>query len=248
MRDQPLSGGVGGLLAPGSPFRIFLTPWLMILMGEKDRVFVALGWEAVAGRRCLKIEITNASGGIRDRFWLDIERNAIPIKYENYSGSQLRGRSIEIELARFDSGEGKTIWLPVRGKDQSFLKGLSYSSHPTVEETYQVVGGTVRLNQELPDSRFSLDWTAKASTPSLAAVTKDFAKAKVQRDDPAAVQRDLDRKVSEAKRQSKLLEASSPWREPWLVRNFWVIALPLLGILLLGVTTYLKFRGWDNNL
>jgi hypothetical protein len=125
------------------------------------------GWEEVDSRRCLKVKInqiprSGANAGPMPfiRFWIDMERGGHPLKVEFSDGKDLVMRTT-VELRRFPIDGGESIWLPGGGQTDSFgywgkdVK-IDRSSTPLYREIYQVVDGSVRVNQSLNDSYFSL--------------------------------------------------------------------------------------------
>ena len=216
-------GGPGVIKHSYSPEEIHYA-WFFRTMGDPAKKgYKYLGWEEIDGRRCLKVELDVAWGfpeHMEDRpiyrFWIDMERGGHPIQIEFLRGERVMTRTARIALESLTDGDGRERWFPVRGityiwpffpKDDGGV--------PVAYETYQVLDGTVRFNQNLPDAFFSLDWKgAIPETEQLATRRKEFRKPP-PRDDPEGIRLRLAKDLTEADKLAKQLEASSPAREPW---------------------------------
>jgi len=244
----PESSSAGGVLSmdrPMSPIRITQYPIILTLIKAFDWYYYFQKWEDVSGRRLLVFDLSNKPTPRDDkafvyRFWLDMERGSMPVQVEVFDGPDLRGRVSNIELTSVNTADGKQVWIPVRGKEESFVDFRTYSKSPVFTETYAVLNGTIRVNQGLPDSRFSLDYEAKPTSGGLvkAKATFDGASA-THRAKQEPPQKRIDRALAEADRQSEQLQASAPSRESWVSRNIIPTAILAIGSLtLIGVGSW----------
>ncbi len=244
-RESP--GIVASLDRPTSIFRIFLAPKLLELLREDNFAFSCLGWERRDGHDCLKVEVAYgnpADRPARGRYWIDLERGANPIHFESYEGDRLRMRTTDIALGSFPDGAA-VRWIPVRGKHQSFVSGItSLSNSPVREEEYALVADTIRFDQKLPDRRFSIDYRPDEGAGGLRKMKAQFdstpARPRRKRESP---QQRLDRVLAEADAQSAQLEASSPSRASWLAQYGWSAAVTGAGLAVLGLAGVWWKRG-----
>ena len=232
------TGGTQEVLnQPNSPYRFFFH-WYFHGLTEADAERVQVrGWESVDGHKCLVVDIIKTPGekGIRDRFWIDLERGGNPLKYEEIGGtSTVRCRTRDIRLASVKAG-AREVWLPVEGTQDSFLWDTSYHAEPIYRSTFSVVNGSIRVNAGLGDGDFSVmgpDPTgSKVNDLALSGQYRDAISRPAPppiRTDPAGVRERIDAQLSEADRQGRTLEASAPSRESWS----WVGALQIVA----GVT------------
>ncbi len=127
--------------------------------------YECLGWEDMAGRRCLKVRFaSNFPPGQKpvrwEDFWVDLGRGGVPLRYEMFRQGNLWVRIEGFELARFPVAPDREVWLPIRGTYQTFLftsrpaEGPPKPNRPILEATLAVQPGSVRLNQGLSDERF----------------------------------------------------------------------------------------------
>jgi hypothetical protein len=216
-------GGPGVLNHPFSPERINYFWFFKVLKDPASWRYEFLGWEDIGGHRCLKVRI-DESWGLPDqlpdrptiRFWIDMERGGHPLQVEFRRGEKIRMRTGEIELERLQGADGSERWFPVRCVTYVYpIPGPGYVDRPVAYETYKVVEGTVRFNQNLPDAFFSLEWKgAVPENEQLAIRRKEFRKPP-RRYDPEGIKEHLKKNLAEADQQSKYLEASSAARNPW---------------------------------
>lgn len=238
--EQPMVGeGNGGVLNhPGSPERIHYSWFFQTFKDPAAWRYEFLGWEDVGGHRCLKFQIDETLGLPERmvnrptiRFWIDLERGGHPLRIDFRRDEKVRMRTADIELERIPGPDGRPRWFPVRGVTYVFpFPGRNYVDRVVGYETYSVVDGTVRFNQNLPDAFFTLDWKgALPENEPLAARRKGFRKPP-RRHDPEGIKQRLKEELAEADQQSKHLEASSVAREPWSGTAIWQAGFAALGV------------------
>lgn len=227
LRDEKptVKGGIAGSLnQPCSPERILYSWFFSPLLKDPAKMgYRFLGWEDVDGHRCLKIQLDETWGLSDDwadrpvvRFWIDMERGGHPIQVEFRRGEKFWMRIVKIKLEKVSGGDSRERWFPVGGVVEVYpFFDEDYKGEVVAYETYEVVKGTVRFNQDLPDAFFSLDWKgAIPENEQLATRRKEFRKPP-RRYDPEGIKERLVETLADADAQSKQLEASSPAREPW---------------------------------
>jgi len=225
-------GGPGSLSRPNSPERIFLAYYYPTLGDPSDHEIKIEGWEDIEGRRCLKVRMLKyarpmtkgAIGGLPAvRLWVDLERDACPLRFEFYQGDDLEVRSEISHLERLTVSGGRALWLPAAGTVSVYLGqndqgSVIHSRNPVYVETHGVLVDTVKFNQGLNDNFFS--------APKHAVIVNDEGLRKLQRAldqkpkpevkkppaDPESRQQRLDLALKEADRQAQRLEASSAAR------------------------------------
>lgn len=249
-------GGLVSLQRRPSPLSLFTIIELMELVRDSGGfrtdngyLFENLGWQEVDGVRCLAVRFfTKASTedgqpNIAYTYWLDLNRGGIPLKREYRNGGRLGARTQEIEIAKFQLPSGETHWLPVHGVVQSFQGNQDQDETTADRETiYDIVAGTVILNQGLPDARFSIKWVSTAKSPDLQAARAEFDR--VARIAPQAKRKArLETDMAVAAQQKKVLEASAPSREWWSWTILSSSALTIAGVIMLLWSLRLRRRG-----
>ena len=164
--DPAVPGRWGALTAPSATF----LAWYMPTLGEPaEHDFKALGWEDVNGRRCLKVHMLRQPkkllegwhGGLPYlRLWIDPQRNGYPVRFEYYRGEVLQFRGEITRMQRVQVPHGRAIWFPIQGRVWSFLAQEGFRLVPRKEpasvDTHGVLIDTVKFNQGLKDSFFSV--------------------------------------------------------------------------------------------
>ena len=261
---RPMPGGLASLDRAESPLRLFLVPRLMQFLRDTGGIrtwnhlrYDCQGWEEIGGHRCLKIRFSrtrseaNAGKYTGYVYWLDMERGGTPIQYHNIVNDVIWSFSDHIELEAFSLSDGKTYWLPVRGRAGTYLdrkaliasgrvEGIVSARNPTYLENYNVMRDTVELNQGLPDRRFSIDWSGSARTARLRSAQARLDAALRQSKSPAP-ERIIDAVLAEADDQARLLDASAPSRERWSGTTLGMLLLTVVGSVSLSIAAYLKW-------
>ncbi|MGC8638510.1 MAG: hypothetical protein ACP5XB_01385 [Isosphaeraceae bacterium] len=257
-------GGAGSLDRPDAPERIFLA-WFFRGRGDPAEYEIQpQGWEEVEGRRCLKLQMPDLPRSQAHRWhgepnffrlWLDPDRGSYPLRWEDYSGRDVLDMRVEIQhLERVALPDGRSIWFPREGRIWSYggsdAKGRPVvKKEPTFLETRTILINTVKFDQGLKDSYFSVKpHVSVASHEDLRKIQQELdriqpAKPKFVRTDPASVKQHLDKALAEADRQAQRLEASSAaragagWSEilPW--------GLGASGVLLFAVVAFRRWGG-----
>ncbi len=261
--EQPakeVGGGMRALSGLGSPHTFFRLARLLNMGGSQESGFQAIAWEQVEGHRCLKfrLDISGASReeGTYEEYWLDLERGANLARVDYYEKGKLGTRLDKVLLSRQKLGDGTSIWVPVRTRVQEFQwNGVEYTS-PVVEMMFEVIDGTILVNQGLPDGVFDLDREMALpaagelqrirQAESELSIAKEYESLPPEpplRLDPAGVRERLEQSLKKAEEQSRMLEASAPSREPWT----WVGATQIVAILaaigLVGGAWAIRRRG-----
>lgn len=254
------SGAPGSLGGPYSPQRIFLA-WYMPTLGDPaEHDFKVLGWEEVGGHRCQKVHMlrlsrTNLKGWHGDlpyiRLWIDPERGGYPVRYEYYRGDALELRGEITRMERVQVPGSRAIWFPTQGKVWGYggSRPGTYSKEPTYTDTHGVLIQTLKFNQGLKDSFFSVKKHALvASDEGLRKLMREMEseaaqkEKKVVRIDPEAHRKKLDQALEEANRQAKQLEASSAARAGNGLSVALYSSLGAAGVLMLGIAGFFYWR------
>lgn len=213
------------------------------------------GWETIDGRKCAKVKldiVPRQSGSPQDMpayvFWVDLERGGHPLRVDKlFSPPHVDSRT-RIKLEQFRLPDGKPVWFPISAVLDTFVIDTGkYSAEPIIRETYDVVRRTLRFNQGLPDSTFTVKREAGIPGSADIALRKEFedteAHAPLLRNDPASVQRRLDEKLAEADKQSRMIEASSAARPAWSWSGLAPIGLVAIGVALVAAAAVFWRRG-----
>ena len=236
--DTTEPGGILSIMSEGHPLIFFALPRLLIEAKAKDATYRFVGWERVDGHRCLVVEFDLIRAKRPTRFWVDVERGGHPLKIERESDGALIMRIDQVEIGRFLDEKGKEVWFPTYGRSTSFMRGEGEGS-PMAVNTMGIIDGSLKLNQGLPDERFTLD--SGLSAEELAQVAA-FAKRS------NAPQRNADRSAdaliaqAQARAQGPALEAGAPTRRPFWIRNGLGLSLAGAGVLSLVAAVVLRRR------
>ncbi len=236
----------GALTRSGWPETI-VTLYYFQTLGKLDpEGYEFMGWEEVDGRRCLKVQIAFGSpkSVAKTRYWLDLERGGHPLRIEYRVSDQLKFRTDKIVLAQIEYDNGKKkAWFPMKGESNTFIGNEGTVDHPVWHETYSINDGSVRINQGLKDSQFTLDWKGGLpESPALLELRAKIKPAKPFETDHAGVQRRLEARLSEADQQSQRLDASpgAESRINWMILT--QIGLGVVGIGLIAAVMLQKRR------
>lgn len=165
VRPQAGPGGAGSLMMEASPERLLLLfYWRSYLDDRVAWDCRLLGREPVGDAGCVKLRVDRfpeKPGARVDLAWIDLRRGGHVLKLESYNKDALEYRLSDVRLAEFPLKEGGSAWLPVHGVFESFLKGHRHVATPVMREVHDVVRGSVALNQDLGEDRFSIDWQPK---------------------------------------------------------------------------------------
>lgn len=243
---------------PGNYRKIWLADWVR-MFAESEYLYDFLGYQDLDGAECLVVRFRLAydaslpSGNQVSRtFWIDLNRNGQVVRQEYRWGSDLVGLTT-VRLGKFSPEPGRAAWLPVSGKDESRLavRGgeRQFLDEPVYYETYSMIPVTLRFNEGLKDSAFSV----KASPGDV--VSDELRKAKYEfgqymvrprkttrLPSDAEAKAELDRMLRDSAVMADELKASSPLRDGpgwWSLWPWAVAALSAAGIGMI----YLRNRG-----
>jgi hypothetical protein len=236
------------------------------LRAAEEHDVKVMQWEDIDGRRCLKISMLRQPkrllvgwvGGLPYvRLWIDPQRDGYPLRYEYYRGDDLEFRCDITRMDHLKLPDGKFIWVPAKGRTSVFVRktgrgGPDHTTEPTYTATHTILVDTVKFNQRLNDSFFSVNKHA------LVASDEDFrklqraletevataaSKVKSIPNDRESRRKRLDDALVEADRQSQRLEASSATRSGtgWLE-----ILTGSMGVLGVGLLVGVVFWYWKN--
>lgn len=248
-------GGAGVLNRPMSAERILFLFYFKTLRNLNNYKYEFFGYKTIQNSLCANVRISLFPRSALERmdpvrhqhldFCVDLDRGGHPIRIERVRGGELQGRSTIESIQRIQLDGGEFVWLPTSGKFEQFTPlsslGSSASRSPTVVETYSVVNGSVRINQNLPDSYFSARREdANFYDPTLRDLQAELeaAKGDMVATDPRSVQRVLDERLAQAEEQAEQLDASLP-DASWTWLGVLQVVMGLIGIsLLLGLIVY----------
>jgi hypothetical protein len=228
------------------PTLVFSQPIIHQLLRAKSSSldYSHAGWERKNGRNCLILEffgVEQKTGQkmFSHKYWLDLERSGQPIYSEKYDGGSLAVRVSEIELDLYQTDDGQTAWHPSKGRFQSFRNLFDYSSTPVAEQNFDVLRGTLRINQKLANSRFSLDYglddSTRASIRKAANVASNRLRVSKKENSGERIRKALE----EADKQAAPILVTAP---SWLGRNAFPLMLAGLGLVGLVTATILSKR------
>ncbi len=229
-RIRRRKGVIASMQSDLTPLHLLLAPDLLDLLNNvggrrtsNDFQYECHGWEKIDNHNCLNISLSTATkfrGKAAEQYvwWIDMDRGGTPIRYDLIRQGHLWARAEGIELAQFSIDGGRAVWLPIRGVFHTYLNGKMVDgmfvpeSRPVFEETLLVVDGTVKINQNLPDKRFTLDWKQNGGGDQ-SGMAKSELDQRLRRPRAKTPQAEVDRALEVADRQRVHLEASAPSRE-----------------------------------
>lgn len=227
--NAPVQTTRGGILAwdrPKVPFRFFHRPMFRLKLSFSipsegwpvpDRHYSCMGWETIDDRRVLKVRLDLSRDPQPEPqdfslYWIDLERGAHPVRFENYMNGRLRNRVDSIPLAQFPARGDREVWFPVAAREFSYLGENGISDEPQIEARYQVVAGTVRLDQGLSDRRFDLSQIPEELSGPLKKLRDNYRKEARESQSQAAVEKRIDKALEETQQlgHGVAVEAPSP--------------------------------------
>lgn len=226
-------GPVEGVGAPrvftgiGSPERfIYINLWLQMSYSFHRYGYLFKGWEDVDGHPAVHVIVDENPKSVEankftSHYWIDLGRGGHVIKKEFYQGAKMWYRLHEVRLALVPAGRGKEVWFPLQATMDTFLRGTEILQTPVFHEIYYVVSGTLVLNQGLGDERFSINWKGPvARSEAFDRIARDYRASPsrpiaVPRTDPVGVMEDQKRRLAEADRQARQLDASPSSDRGW---------------------------------
>ena len=225
---------------------VWLNDWVR-MFAQSQYLYDFLGTEQLDGRQCLvvRFRLVYDESLPRDKqgshtFWMDFQRGGHVVRHEKRFG----GKLIILGTARlgeFTVKPGQIAWLPISGRVESRAawrdgKG-KYLDEPVHYETYEMIPATIRFNQGLQDSAFSVNAKlGDAVSDQIRKARYEFGQYMVRpREVPkvssnAEIKANLDKMLGDSKIMSQELKATSPMREgpTWWSRWPWVLAVTAL--------------------
>jgi len=223
-RTRVEPGASSVLFREGFPHQ-FLYYWYFAPFNRSNLIRVTpLGWEKIGPHACFKVKIARSkTTKSSTHFWIDLQRGGHPLRAEWYRGENLWILIHDIRLHAYDVND-KTIWLPVHGVRDAFWDGRQYYREPISREVFDVVDGSVRFNDHLPDEQFTVEGLGgPPPDPQLRPLhdelERQIAEAEANRPDhptdPIGVRERLNQRLAEAEEQAAMIEASSAARQVW---------------------------------
>ena len=241
-RQQPMY-----FAGPGNFRAIWLADWVRQL-AESPYLYDFLGMKTLDGVGCLVVrfrlvldETLPREKQISHTFWIDMNRGGHVVRHEQRTGDDLVILTTVV-LKAFNPSPGLDAWLPISGRLESRLALRNgqpkYLDVPVYYETYFLLPLTLRFNQGLKDSAFSVkakpgdvvsDELRKAKYEFGQYMVRPRVKTKLPTD--AEVQANLERMLKDSKVMANELKASSPLRDGpgWMARWPWAVALLAAG-------------------
>ena len=166
---------------------------------------------------------------------MDLAHNGVVRQNERITDGVLSNRISNIKLWEATTLDGKNVWFPVGGKIQWFAEGRTVY----LEGTFDVVHGSIKINQNLSDLRFTLDYGLDARNVELA---REYNTGKRRSKDtgPLTSAKALSQTIYQADDPSKRLVAH-PNSTGWLGFSGGAI-LVIIGVLILATTAFMKKR------
>lgn len=221
-----VTSGSGVFDQTASPERIIFLWYFRSLASSQPMAFEDLGWQDVEGHKCIVIRIDSfpdykGEDKRTAKYWVDLDRGGHPLKVDEFAGDRLLARRRDIRLDSYPTADGKQVWFPSSGINESFRWRSDYYDRPIFQETYKILGSSLRINERPTDKRFSVRWKEGGQIKATMPLRREFESVisrpppSLFRTDPAGVQLQLDRHLEAANKQGKMLEASSASRETW---------------------------------
>ena len=237
-------GWIGGLFGSYLPLNLHLHLRLVGLLQQPWWEYEFGGWEEVDGRDCLVVKLHRGPNhSATDTFWIDLERQGHPLRYEDTVGSKLIHRITDVVLRQTRTRDSKTVWFPVKCRHLRYEDLFTVVKTPVSETDYGVVRETLLINQGLGDERFSLDY--QPASPGQPAPWREAvaeARRVASAEESRTADERLDAMLVEADRQEAQLEASAPSRRSWISRNVVQIGMFAVGAVLIAIATTMRWR------
>jgi hypothetical protein len=154
-------------------------------------------------------------------FWIDMERGGHPLRADYIlHPPHVAMSSYGIELHEFTLPNGKVTWLPISGVADTYVSNGEYVKEPVLRETYRLVPTSLMINRGVRDKTFSIRNVDERGAGSSLVLREEFLSESKTRSgrfqtDPASVQEGLERRLADADRKAKMIQASSAARNPW---------------------------------
>ncbi|MFO0953091.1 MAG: hypothetical protein U0835_18445 [Isosphaeraceae bacterium] len=232
--DRSESGGV--LALKGAPSGSWLTMAIVLRdnLQNNNLQFQFIGWETLGDSRCAVVSFfATDSGGERrlfeKKYWLDMAKGAQVVKFEDFDEGNLASRFDNIKLMNFITEDGGRMWFPVSATSHVFRSGpLKFSDTPVTERTFFLLAGTLAVNRNLKDDRFSLDWKVPPQDRPAKNARSQGPRRNADRNTDAS----LAKLVDEASHLDEVVAAPNTWSD-WFSNNGLVLGLFIGGTITL---------------
>ena len=187
--------------------------------------------EEIDGRpfRVLSLSLKGVPDSLYYRYWIDLRRNGLVVRQENYLGKMGMVARLDIQLAAFKIGNAE-VWMPVSGESITYLARVDNKpmrmKDPQSIESISVLKGTVEFNKHPGPDAFTIKY--KAGTPisdSMRKLEYAFGQQKIATNPTKAeAERMLKEQLAKAEEQKSELVVASPsegfdWAK-WLTGGF----------------------------
>lgn len=227
------------------------------MFANSSYLYSFLGYKQVDGKECLVVRFRLVMDDqipkdkqVSYTFWIDMARGGNVVRVEHRWGNDLVDLTT-IRLDRFAIEKGHSVWLPVSGRMESRLANRDgvrkFLDEPVYYLTYDMIPVTIRFNQGLKDSDFTVhasrgdaisDEVRKAKFEYGQYMVRSKTDSKLPTD--TEVKAELDRMLRDKTVMANELKASSPLRDgPGLLGNWpWAVAG-----LAVAVACFLYYKG-----
>ena len=201
-----------------------------------------VAWEDVDGFRCLAFDLGRRYGedppSLVERYWVDLAHNALVRQLERTSAGFVASRLGGIKIAEVRTLDGKAVWLPVGGKIQWYEADKSPRT-VYLEGSFDILDGSLRINQGLKDERFTLDYGVDARD---IAVAREYnsGKRRPKNTGPTPAAQALANVIKDVNDPSKRFVAE-PDQSGWFGRFAGIISVSL-GVIVLIAGGVLRVR------
>ena len=153
-----------------------------------------------------------------------------------------------INLQHFNFPPIQDFWFPVSASVETFPNGGYNKDTPQHQEYYQIVNGTLMINQNLQDSRFSVSWHSnKHETGEFALLFQKKSVSEPQsivplRNSPSQLENDLLLRLKEADEQAARLSALPSNQYQYYGVTFLQVVFSSIGVVALAVSFIMMRR------
>jgi|GEM_PF-5633017 len=253
-------GRTPNLFFTGSPMNLFPLPNLRLTAKYPKKSMIHEGTREVDGHLCEVVSFLMGPGYeknvvtdkmIVDRYFLDLNRGAMPIRVETWRNGEMIEKTSDIVLEKFEAEDKKSIWLPVSARHESLTTARDREQIPELKlgapyrvETFVILRGSVRLNSGVKDDQFVLRFPDGALITEKSVNTRRQARTKATLPPPINLkeaQSELEAKLKEGEETRTEIVATSVARNT--SSNPWTFALLGIGLTSMFLIVFLKLRG-----
>jgi hypothetical protein len=270
-RQYNEQGGPGGLkigekgMSPaldytGSATTLFSLPEMQLTAKYPKKSMIHEGTQEIDGHPCEIVSFLLGPGYDQNvvtdkliviRYFLDMKRGAMPIRFENWRNGEMTERTIDIVLEKFEAEDKKSIWLPISARHEFLTVASDREQFPDRKlgtpfsvETFEIRKESIRINSGIKDDRFVLRYPDGAMITEKSVESRRNARNKATQPPP------IDRKVAQDQLEAKLKEGEETRSEIIATStarrdgsNLWTFAFSGLGVVSILTVLLLKFRG-----